>query len=280
MKTKFSLLALFIAAIFFISCGSGHNHEEHAKKHDETHSEKKEEVKHEKHKDCDGVHWSHHEGHGGPGEWKNLCDKFSTCGGEVQSPINIVTESAENTGDMSAIQFNYGKSNVNIINNEHTVQFNVTGENSFTVNDKEYKLLQFHYHAKSEHTINGEYFPIEVHFVHKHSDDDYAVIGAMFTEGAENELLKSYLDKFPTTKGEYTSEDMIDLYNLLPKNKSYFYYGGSLTTPPCSEIVNWYVLKEPIEASKEQIEKFAEILNNNYRPVQELNDRVIKEYNE
>ncbi|HIP26877.1 MAG TPA: carbonic anhydrase family protein, partial [Flavobacteriaceae bacterium] len=113
---------------------------------------------------------------------------------------------------------------------------------------------------------------------HKHSDKDFAVIGVMYVEGKENELLKKYLDEFPTSKGEFESEDMIDVLNILPDNKSYYYYSGSLTTPPCTEIVNWYVLKTPLEASKEQIEKFSNILHKNYRPIQALNGREIKQY--
>jgi len=181
---------------------------------------------------------------------------------------------------LSAPKFDYGKSKVNIINNSHTIQFNVDGENTVNLNGKDYKLLQFHYHALSEHTINNKYFPLEVHFVHEYSDKDYAVIGVMIVEGKENELFNKYLDKFPLEKGEYKTDETIDLLSLLPNNKSYFYYCGSLTTPPCSEMVSWYVFKNPIEASKEQIEKFSKILNNNYRPLMLLNNRKIKLYSE
>ncbi|NPA44095.1 MAG: carbonic anhydrase family protein, partial [Chlorobi bacterium] len=141
-------------------------------------------------------------------------------------------------------------------------------------------LLQFHYHALSEHTVNGKYFPLEVHFVHMHSDTDFVVLGVMIEEGAENELFKSYLDKFPTEKGEYKSENKINLMSLLPENKSYFNYKGSLTTPPCTEVVDWYVLQNSIYASKEQIEKFSQILNDNYRPVQALNGRKVYSFKE
>jgi len=229
-------------------------------------------------KDCNNVHWSHHKGHDGPENWKNLCEGFSDCGGNSQSPIDI--NNAEIDQELKALDFNYNKTNVDIINNEHTVQFNVDKGNKVNLNGKEYELLQFHYHALSEHTINGKHYPIEVHFVHKHSDNDLAVLGVMFVEGKKNELFEKYLDKFPTEKGEYKSGETIDLLNLFPENKSYFYYNGSLTTPPCTEIVNWYVLKNPVEASKEQIEKFSKILNNNYRPVQALNGRTVKLYKE
>lgn len=232
----------------------------------------------EKPKDCNEVHWSHHVGEEGPQNWPNLCDGFMACGGESQSPIDIVDEMAQPGEELSAIEFSYASSPVDIINNGHTVQFNLQGDNSISIGDKKYDLLQFHYHALSEHTINGAHSPIEVHFVHKHSDTDFAVVGMMFTEGDDNALLASYLEHFPKEKGTYTSEDVIELSSLLPADASYYHYSGSLTTPPCSEVVSWYVLKEPISASAEQIEAFSAILHENYRPVMPLNERAIYSY--
>jgi len=231
-------------------------------------------------KDCKDIHWSHHRGEDGPENWKNLCDGFADCGGNKQSPIDIITNDIVEGKDLAALKFSYGKTKVNIINDTHMIQFNVEEDNKVNLNGKDYKLLQFHYHALSEHTIDGEYFPLEVHFVHKHSDTDFAVLGVIFIDGKENELFTQYLDKFPTEKGEYKSDEIIDLLGLFPKNKSYYHYNGSLTTPPCTEIVSWYVLKNPIEASKEQIKKFSKILNSNYRPVMPLNGREVKLYSE
>jgi len=105
----------------------------------------------EKPKDCTGVHWSHHVGEEGPENWPNLCDGFSACGGQAQSPIDIEDDITKPGEQLSAIQFNYVSSPVDIINNGHTVQFNVQGDNSITIDDKKYDLLQFHYHALSEH---------------------------------------------------------------------------------------------------------------------------------
>lgn len=260
MKKKISLGIIAVAMLFFISC--------------------KESVKENKpvNKDCKNVHWSHHKGEEGPENWQNLCTGFSDCAGKVQSPINIETKDVSNKNNLVAPIFSYGTSKVAIVNNSHTVQFNIFGENNVNLNGKDYKLLQFHYHAKSEHTINGKHYPIEVHFVHKHSDSDFAVLGIMFKEGKENKLLAKYLDKFPTIKGVFKSEDTIAILSLFPKDKSYYNYKGSLTTPPCSEVVNWYVLKTPLTASKGQIEQFSKILNNNYRPIQSLNDRTVASF--
>lgn len=272
----FISVVLITCLAFVISCNNPKT-----KKVEKEHSIDHEQVENkDAKKDCKDVHWSHHTGSDGPENWKNLCDGFTACGGHAQSPINIVTNTANNENELTSPEFKYATSKVNIINNEHTVQFNVDGDNKVILNGKEYHLLQFHYHALSEHTINDEYYPIEVHFVHKHADNDYAVLGVMFTEGAENELFKKYLDKFPSTKGNYESDELINLISLFPDNRSYYHYKGSLTTPPCSEVVNWYVLANPVEASAEQIKTFSEILNNNYRPVMPLNDRELLIYNE
>ena len=111
---------------------------------------------------------------------------------------------------------NYGTTTVDIINNGHTVQFNITGDNSISVEGKDYKLLQFHYHALSEHTVNGDHYPLEVHFVHKHSDSDLLVMGILFKEGESNPLFAKYLDNFPKEKGTFTAEDQIELMEVIP----------------------------------------------------------------
>lgn len=274
MKQNFGLIAIALLLTFFVSCN-----ESQKKDNNNIENGKTEQLEHKEYeKDTQNIHWSYQKGKDGPENWENLCDDFVNCGGKSQSPIDIVNKNVIKGKELLKPEFNYGNSKVNIINNGHTIQFNVDGENKVKLNGKDYKLLQFHYHALSEHTIDGKHSPIEVHFVHKHSDTDFAVIGVMYIEGKENELLKKYLDKFPMGKGEFKSKEMIDLLKILPNNKSYYYYNGSLTTPPCSEVVNWYVLKNPLEASKEQIEKVSTILHGNYRPIQALNGREIKQY--
>jgi len=278
MKQKLSIIAVAvtIVATFFLSCKDrGQNHTK------ETQIIENEKVEYtSSKKECEDVHWSHHKGEDGPKNWENLCDGFSDCGGNAQSPINIELKNISKKNSLIAPKFSYEKSKVAIINNLHTIQFNISGDNNVTLNGKEYKLLQFHYHTLSEHTIDGNYFPIEVHFVHKYSNNNFAVLGVMFEEGKENDLFKKYLNKFPTTKGKFKSDDLIDLLNLLPSNKSYYNYKGSLTTPPCSEVVNWYILKSPLTASKNQIKQLSKILNNNYRPTLPLNGRTVNVYNE
>ena len=115
------------------------------------------------------------------------------------------------------------------------------------IGSTKYSLAQFHYHAQSEHQLNGIHYPLEVHFVHKASDTDLAVVGVFFEEGAENELLAKYLSDFPLTEGTFEEHsEEIELADLLPANKSYYHYNDSLTTPICSELVTWYVLTNTI----------------------------------
>ena len=138
----------------------------------------------------------------------------------------------------------YSDSKADIINNGHTVQFNYDGGSTLTFNGKEFELLQFHFHADSEHTVGGTQFPLEVHLVHSNPDGSLAVIGIFFEEGDENALLAAYFDNIPEHEDDhYADSGTFNVGDILPSNMSYYHYTGSLTTPPCSEIVNWIVIK-------------------------------------
>lgn len=139
------------------------------------------------------------------------------------------------------------------------------------------ELLQFHFHAPSEHTIDGKTYPIEAHLVHKGQDGKLAVIRVFMKSGRENRFIQALWSNLPASEGENQVRGIsINASALPPANKSYYNYPGSLTTPPCSEGVNWIVLKTPIEVSPEQIEAFKSIYNGNARPVQPLNSREIQ----
>lgn len=221
-------------------------------------------------------------GEAGPGNWSNYCveaGQTNQCGSiERQSPIDIVNATTKNS--LSKLLTNYNQSTTDIFNNGHTIQFNYKGDASLTFEDDNYTLLQFHFHAKSEHKVSNKQYPLEVHFVHKNEAGNLAVIGVLFEEGNENKFLAQFIDKLPKhenntyvdKKFNYTVSD------LLPANGSYFNYKGSLTTPPCSEIVEWIVMETPLTASKIQLDAFSNILHDNFRPIQSLNGRVINKY--
>jgi len=226
--------------------------------------------------DCSTVHWTY-TGESGPKAWPDLCTGYSACGGKSQSPINIAGAIAD--ASLDSIKLNYTTTPVEIENNGHTIEFVCEEGSKVTLGGTEYELLQFHFHGLSEHEVNGKHYPLEVHFVNKATDTNYAVIGLFIEEGAENPLFTQFLSHFPRKEGQYKdTSTLIDLSSLFPENLSYYTYSGSLTTPPCSEVVNWYVLKNTVTASATQISEFQAILHNNYRPVQDLNGRSIKMY--
>ncbi|NYF25989.1 carbonic anhydrase [Sporosarcina sp. JAI121] len=225
------------------------------------------------------AHWSY-EGETGPEYWADLDPTNAVCtNGEEQSPINIEVEKTEKEGEVRELEFNYAPTNFSLANNGHTIQGNPAAlDNSIVVDGEEYKLAQFHFHTPSEHQFNGQNFDMELHLVHKSASNELAVIGLMINEGAANSALEEswkLLPKEVTTKDVKVTE-AIDLMRLLPENKQNFRYEGSLTTPPCSEEVQWVVLEQPIEMSKEQIDLFRQIFEDNHRPVQPLNDREVE----
>ncbi|MCJ8319495.1 MAG: carbonic anhydrase family protein [Colwellia sp.] len=216
-----------------------------------------------------------YEGKQGSAHWGELSEKFGLCStGVNQSPINITSVIEAN---LPPLTMNYHKSQVSEINNGHTVQANITGNNTFTNDAGTFDLLQFHFHAPSENTIEGKSFPLEAHFVHADQDGRLAVIGVMFELGEENsELAKLWKNMPEDSHSQATLLKELSALNLMPKEKSYYRFNGSLTTPPCTEGVRWFVLKDTIKASKAQINKFRTVMGTDTnRPVQPINARVI-----
>ena len=224
------------------------------------------------------VHWSY-EGEGGTEHWGDLEQGYSKCKtGDRQSPVGIALTEKTN---LDSINFHYYATPLKIINNGHTIQINYGSGSSITIGNKKYDLIQFHFHSPSEHKLNGKSYDMEVHFVHKSEDGKLAVIGVLMEDGKGNDFIKTLWSNLPKEDGkEYAVTDLkINANLLLPKNTAYYNYPGSLTTPPCSEIVNWFVLKTPIEISKAQIDKFISIFKKSARPIQPLHGRVVKESN-
>ncbi len=222
------------------------------------------------------THWSY-EGKEGPENWAKLSPEFATCeAGRNQSPINIEDSIHAAVKSLKSIQKFPAKE---ILNNGHTVQINFKEGNMLALDNAAFQMKQVHFHAPSENTIHGKSFPLEAHFVHADSKGNLAVIGVMFTEGKENPALAKLWEQLPNEESATTSlKNRVTPSELIPENKSYYRFSGSLTTPPCSEGVRWILMKTPLTASKEQIEAFKKALHhNNNRPVQALNGRVIIE---
>lgn len=223
-------------------------------------------------------HWSY-EGEGSPEHWGSLSEEYKTCQtGMNQSPINI-----ENTlkAHLSPLNVHYTDGPVTLTNNGHTIQagLKTTTGDTVTIDDVPFTLQQFHFHAPSENTVHGKHYAMEAHLVHKDAKGDVAVVAVMFDVGAENPELNALWAAMPE-KAEQDAKitAAIDLNALLPTNKTYWRFSGSLTTPPCSEGVTWIVLKQPMTLSEAQLKKFTHTMHHdNNRPVQPLNGRVVVE---
>lgn len=221
------------------------------------------------------AHWSY-EGHEGPAHWGEINHDYHMCNkGKNQSPINVTDAHKSKLGKIS---FSYNASASEIINNGHTIQVNMNKGSSIAVSGKTYNLLQFHFHSPSEHQVNGKHADMVAHFVHQAEDGQLGVIGVLFNKGKENATLEKLWNKLPKHQGEKNSlaSTKIKISQLLPLNKAYYNYSGSLTTPPCSEGVNWMVLQSQGSVSEKQVNAFTSIFPKSIRPIQALNGRVIK----
>ncbi len=224
------------------------------------------------------AHWSYG-GDGGPAQWGQLKPEFSACAnGSRQSPIDIRSGVKV---DLEPIQFDYRPSAFGVIDNGHTIQVNVGGGNAIEVQGRRYDLVQFHFHRPSEERINGRQFDMVAHLVHKDPEGRLAVVAVLLDRGgAAQPLIQTVWNNLPLEKGsEVSVRGDIDMNHLLPADRRYFTYMGSLTTPPCSEGVLWLVLQQPVPVAQDQIGVFSRLYPMNARPVQQAAGRLIKQSN-
>jgi carbonic anhydrase len=237
-------------------------------------------------------------GEAAPANWGKLSPDWRTCAeGRNQSPIDLA-DFIE--APLPPLNVNYTTLGVNIVNNGHAVQVNYAKGSQVQADSHKhapyvgmvhyapdsvlhhagetFELKQFHFHSPSEHTLNGKTFPMEMHLVHGDKAGNLAVVSVLMTEGAtDNPVIAKLWAQMPTKMGEKNKlKAEINAVDLLPKSMDYFRYSGSLTTPPCSEGVRWYVMQESITVSKAQIEAFRQAVGYaNNRPVQPVNARVV-----
>ena len=220
------------------------------------------------------VHWSY-SGADGPENWGNLSTDYEMCrSGTQQSPVDI---SHTQQAGLAAIDTDYRATALNVVNNGHTIQVNYAPGSRMILGHSEYELLQFHFHAPSENTLNGKHFDMEIHFVHKDSHGVLGVLGVFVESGDENIALQEIWDHMPkrANSDAKPSGVVINGHDLLPREQDYYRFVGSLTTPPCSEGVQWHVLQQPIQASSSQIRDFVDVVGHNNRPVQSLGHRLM-----
>lgn len=221
---------------------------------------------------AEGTHWSY-EGESGPDHWGAMGPDNAACSvGSQQSPLDI---SGAVKADLPEIAIAWNAGEGKIVNNGHTIQINAAAGSKLTRGDRTYELLQFHFHTPSEHKVDGKAFPMEVHFVHKNADTGtLGVLGVFIKPGADNAAFAGLAEAFPAEAGKEAAIG-IDPRGLLPGKLGYWAYEGSLTTPPCSEIVDWMVAMEPIEVAAADIEKFTALYAMNARPTLAPNRRFI-----
>ena len=219
--------------------------------------------------DTHTAHWEY-EGAMGPENWGK---EFPICGkGKSQAPLNI-------KGPFEKVRFSvapdYKQGQLKIVNNGHTIQVNVPNGSKIRIDGKPYDLVQFHFHRPSEEHIDGKPSVMVVHFVHKNMEGELAVLAVMLREGNENPGIKTLWTHAPKAAGPEVIPDgvMFNPVNLLPKEMDFFHYDGSLTTPPCTEKVKFYILKTQVNISKEQVTDFP--FKMNARPIQPANGRPI-----
>ena len=237
------------------------------------------------HRDDHVVHWGYEAGNG-PDDWSSMNREWLQCaGGRRQSPIDLTnaTEAelpaAElHTPSAQEVEVLNQSGVIRELDNGHTIQVNSKTGETMTVGDKTYALLQFHFHAPSEHTVDGEHFPMEMHFVYQAEDGALAVVGLFIDEGAENPSIAPIWARLPEAAGSETTIQIPAGFDqdIFPDvGTGFYHYEGSLTTPPCSENVQWYVRTTPTRFSKDQIAEFTAHYDHNNRPLQALNGRAL-----
>lgn len=221
-------------------------------------------------------HWSY-AGGGGPSHWAELDAKNIACGsGKSQSPIDIRTKDVHRE-NLPALIFDYRSTPLHIIDNGHSIQIDVEPGSFLRIGDKSYQLVQFHFHHPSEERINGKASDMVAHLVHRDSAGALAVVAVLLNHGTANATVETLWRHLPKQKDHELdfAKVSIDPSGFLPRDRSYFTYTGSLTTPPCSEGVQWIVLKSPSTLSKGEIATFAAHYPNDARPLQKLNGRQV-----
>lgn len=222
------------------------------------------------------VAWSY-EKNGGVEGWAELSEDYAACEeGMEQSPVNLAEAEP---GPLPSLDFDYNAGPAEVENTGHTAEVDYEkGASSVSVGGTKYFLIQSHFHLPSEHEIDSVQDPIEMHFVHSTVDAELLVVGAFVKVGEPNSAWDPIAAALPAKEGETVELDEVSPLDLLPQDVGQgprWHYDGSLTAPPCSEGVDWNVLKTRITMSPQQILEFKSVSEGNRRPVQPLNEREV-----
>ncbi|WP_426938895.1 carbonic anhydrase [Pseudarthrobacter sp. S3] len=217
--------------------------------------------------------WSY-DGAEGPDHWGALSSDFGSCSsGTAQSPIDVGGASGIRP---APITLAYSASEGEMTDNGHTTELRARTAQGITVEGKQYDFKQMHFHAPSEHTLEGVRYEAEFHFVHQADDGGLAVIGILATVGATNAAWAPFTDGVPAAAdGQKVAAGVVDFPALFPASLDHVAYDGSLTTPPCSEGVRWLLLETTVELGAGQLAALRAAHAGNNRPVQPLNGRDV-----
>lgn len=221
-------------------------------------------------------HWNY-EGVTGPEQWGALDPGNAQCAeGRQQSPVDITGATRPHP---DRLRFNYAPSALKLVNTGRTIQVNYDPGSYLTIGNRRYDLLQFHFHSPSEHTIDGQVYDMETHLVHRSADRQLAIVAVLMAVGEENATIQTLWDHLPSREGVDTAlrGGTIDVQAWILPKMTYYAYSGSLTTPPCSEGIQWIILRTPMPVSAAQVGTFTAHFPRSTRPVQPLNDRVLFE---
>ena len=226
----------------------------------------------------------------GPDHWAELDTDYAACGGNAQSPIDI---EATRKAVLPALKFEFKTAPLRgLVNNGYTIRVNyhdAPGTGDFlTVGNERYQLMQFHFHSPSEETIHGKASDMVAHFMYQAADGKAAGVAVLLKAGRANATVQKIWDHMSKTESKILNDFShqeatipgveIDPAGLLPSNLAYYTYAGSVTAPPCTENVTWFVLKTPVEISTAQINAFAALYPHGVRAVQPLNGRIVTEF--
>lgn len=220
------------------------------------------------------AHWSY-QGETGPAFWGELSPEWRMAHeGRAQSPINLARDNAVDA-NLPALRFTTAPTTIVAKDNGHTIQWNSRGVNTLTIGKDVYLLKQFHFHAPSEHAVDGKHYPVELHFVHANAQGNLAVVAVMLNPSTRGSGAYEALVRTIPESGREGAPAQFNPYALLPHSRTYATYSGSLTTPPCTEGVRWIVLTNPARVGSDQIASFTETYSGNARPIQPVNGRLV-----
>ena len=223
--------------------------------------------------------WSY-DGKRGPAWWGSLSAEYHQCkDGHRQSPVNLDSKIAFGVKG-APLKILYRPAPVDEFNDGHTIREDVHNHSAVDYDGRHYELVQFHFHSPSEHTLNGRQMALELHLVHRSDDGRKLVIGVFFEKGVKNAALEPVLTHLPKKVGDHTvdKDSLVNIKRFIPKRSAIYSYDGSLTTPPGTEDVRWFVFEKPLPISVGQLARFRKLYDHNFRPVQPLHGRMLTRF--